>query len=142
MKNPLFIDSLFVAYPNGAPREEKIPYTAGPALTPEVLDRLSSQILSGRVRSVQMEDGTSENALEADFRDGWATVYIVRDASRYDELINSEAPDDEEPLDITGDGPTPKKHATQDMPLMAEIIGHFARTGEPLPRCRWEESIH
>lgn len=142
MSHPLFIHSLFVSYPTGTPREEKLPYTAGPALTPEVLSRLTDHILSGRACSVQMEDETSENALEADFRDGWATVYLVRDTHHYYEIINSDAPDDETPLNITGNGPTPKKHATRDIPLVAEAIAHFAKTGQPLPGCRWEESIH
>lgn len=142
MSEPLYADSLFVGYGRDIPREERIPYTSGAALTPEVLSRLIRHILIGRAQSVQMDDATGENALEADFRDGWATVYIVRNGSRYYELVNPEAPDDETPLSITGNGPTPKKHATEDIPLLAEIIDHFAKTGEPLPKCLWEESIH
>lgn len=142
MSEQLFIHSLFAAYQNGIPREEKIPYTAGPALTPEVLSRLVRDILAGRVTMVQLEDETGENSLEADFRDGWATVYIVRDTHHYCEFWNGEAPDDEEPLNITGDGPTPKKHATRNIPLIAEIIRCFAETGQPSEKALWERSVH
>ena len=142
MSEPLFADTLFVSYRKDAPREGRIPYTSGAALTAEVLGRLEEQILAGRVRSVQMNDDTGTSSLEADFRDDWATVYIVREETRYYELVNREAPEDETPLSITGDGPTPKKHATRDLPLMAAIIGGFARNGAPLPDCLWEESIH
>ena len=80
--------------------------------------------------------------LAADFREGWATIYIVKDTHHYYELLNRGSPDDETPLHITGDGPTPKKHATENIPLVAEAIVHFARTGQPLPACGWEESSH
>lgn len=142
MKDTLFADTLFVAYHPDAPREGRIPYTAGAALTAEVLGRLERQLLAGQVRSIQMNDATGGSALEADFREGWATVYIVREEEHYYELVNREAPDDETPLSITGDGPTPTRHATRDIPLMAAIVGEFARTGSPLADCLWEESIH
>jgi len=138
----LFANSLFVSYGKGTPSDGRIPYTQGAALTGEVIDRLTAQIQSGYVRSVQLEDETRETSLEADFRDGWATVYIVRDCDQYYELVNGQCPTDETPLDITGDGPTPRKHATQDMGLMAEIVSCFARTGEVSPACAWEHTIH
>lgn len=142
MIEKLFAYSLFVSYPKEIPSAGRIPYTAGAALTSEVLSRLARHIRAGQVRAVQLDDETRENSLAADFRDGWATVYIVREEDRYFEIVNGEAPDDEEPLNITGDGPTPKKHATKDIPLVAEIIVHFAKTGEPLPGCLWEETVH
>lgn len=142
MAEALFIHSLFVSYGKDVPREERIPYTVGEKLTPEVLSRLAEHIRSGRAQSVQLEDETRENSLAADFREGWATVYIVKETENYFEFVNSGCPHDETPLNITGDGPTPKKHATDDLSLMAEIIVHFARTGSPLPACGWEHTIH
>ena len=142
MSEKRFAHSLFVSYRKDIPREEKIPYTAGGALTPEVLSRLVRQVLAGQVTSVQMDDESRENSLAADFREGWATVYIVRNCHDYYELVDPEAPDGEEPLNITGDGPTPRKYATDNIPLMAEVIACFARTGEPLPACTWEHTIH
>ena len=114
----LFVDSLFVSYHQQVPSQERIPYNHGDALTQEILHRLAGQIRSGGVRSVQLDDETRENGLAADFQDGWATVYIVRD------------------------GPTPKKHATEDMGLIAEILLHFAQTGEVYPDCAWEHTLH
>ena len=142
MAAPLFIHSLFVSYAKSLPSAQRIPYTTGAALTGEVLSRLARQITDGWVTMVQMEDETSENSLVADFRDGWATVYVVREVEHYFELLNSEDPDGDELLNITGDGPTPKRHATRDLSLMSDIIAHFARTGRPFPGCRWEESVH
>jgi len=138
----LFADSLFVSYGKGAPPDGRIPYTQGAALTGEVIDRLTAQIQSGWVRSVQLGDETQETSLEADFRDGWATVYIVKDCEHYYEFVNGQFPTSETPLNITGDGPTPQKHATQDMGLTAEIVSRFARTGEVSPACMWEHTIH
>lgn len=83
-----------------------------------------------------------ENGLAADFQDGWATVYIVRECEHYFEFVNSRFPTSETPLTITGDGPTPKKHATEDMGLIAEILLHFAQTGEVYPDCAWEHTLH
>lgn len=137
----LFANSLFVSYVKETPSNERIPYTQGAALTGEVIDRLTAQIQSGWVRSVQLEDETQETSLKADFRDGWATVYIVKDCEHYYEVVNGQWPTDETPLDITGDGPTPQKHATQDMGLMAEIISRFARTGEVSTACMWEHTV-
>lgn len=142
MDKHFFIHSMFVSYVNGTPSGERIPYVQGPALTQEVLDRLSAQILSGCVRSVQLDDESRENSLEADFRNGWATVYIVKDCENYFEFINRQCPDSETPLDITGNGPTPQKHATKDMPLMTQILSHFAETGEVFLSCAWEHSVH
>lgn len=142
MNEPLFIHSMFVSYTRDTPSGERIPYTSGAALTPELLARLERQILSGQVRAVRLEDESGEDSMAADFREGWATVYLVKECHNYYELVNAESPDSDEPLDITGDGPTPKKHATRDIPLMAGIIAHFARTGEPLPACPWERTIH
>ena len=142
MKEAPFIHSLFVSYGKEVPREERIPYTVGEKLTSEVLSRLAEHIRSGWAQSVQLEDETMENSLAADFREGWATIYIVKDTHHYYELLNRGFLDDETPLHITGDGPTPKKHATENIPLVAEAIVHFARTGQPLPACGWEESSH
>lgn len=141
MERALFADSLFVSYVKGAPAGERIPYVCGEALTPEVLRRLTGQIRSGWVRAVQLDDTGRENSLAADFRDGWATVYIVKGCEDYFEFVNDQFPTCETPLAITGDGPTPQKHATQDMERMVEIITHFARTGETDPACTWEHTV-
>ena len=141
MSEGRFIHSLFVSYTRETPPGERLPYLQGEALTPPLLLRLVSQIDAGQVRSLQMNSETGEDSLEADFRDGWGTVYIVRDAEHYYELLSPEEPESEEPLNLTGDGPTPKKHATRDLALMGEIAAEFWRTGEPLGRCQWEESI-
>lgn len=138
----LFVDSLFVSYHQQVPSKERIPYNHGDALTQEILHRLAGQIRSGGVRSVQLDDETRENGLAADFQDGWATVYIVRECEHYFEFVNSRFPTSETPLTITGDGPTPKKHATEDMGLIAEILLHFAQTGEVYPDCAWEHTLH
>ena len=74
MSSKFFADSLFVSYINGTPSDERIPYVRGDALTQEIMDRLTGQILSGCVRSVRLDDETQENSLAADFRDGWARV--------------------------------------------------------------------
>lgn len=132
-----FVYSLFVSYVSGAEVQDRIPYTQGGALTPELIDRLTAQIQSGYVRSVQLDDESRENSLAADFRDGWATVYIVKDCETYYEFVNSQFPDCETLLNITGDGPTPQKHATEDMGLMAKIISCFAETGAVYPHCSW-----
>lgn len=142
MDHSLFAYSLFVSYAGGTPSGGRIPYTQGEGLTREVIARLTEQILSGGVRSVQLDDRDRENSLTADFRDGWATVYIVKDCENYFEMVSDAFPDCETPLHITGDGPTPKKHATRDMALMAEIVSRFARTGEVYPDCAWEHTVH
>ena len=142
MSNKFFADSLFVSYINGTPSDERIPYVRGEALTQEIIDRLTGQILSGCVRSVQLDDETQENSLVADFRDGWSTVYIVKECENYFEFVNGQFSTCETKLNITGDGPTPKKHATEDMKLMSEIISHFAQTGEVYTACAWEHTIH
>ena len=142
MSNKFFADSLFVSYINGTPSDERIPYVRGEALTQEIIDRLTGQILSGCVRSVRLDDETQENSLVADFRDGWSTVYIVKECENYYEFVNGQFSTCETKLNITGDGPTPKKHATEDMKLMSEIISHFAQTGEVYTACIWEHTIH
>ena len=142
MSSKFFADSLFVSYINGTPSDERIPYVRGEALTQEIIDRLTGQILSGCVRSVQLDDETQENSLVADFRDGWSTVYIVKECENYFEFVNGQFSTCETKLNITGDGPTPKKHATEDMKLMSEIISHFAQTGEVYTACTWEHTIH
>ena len=142
MSNKFFADSLFVSYINGTPSDERIPYVRGDALTQEIIDRLTGQIFSGCVRSVQLDDETQENSLVADFRDGWSTVYIVKECENYFEFVNGQFSTCETKLNITGDGPTPKKHATEDMKLMSEIISHFAQTGEVYTACTWEHTIH
>lgn len=142
MMDKLFADSLFVSYMNGVPAAERIPYVQGQALTQEIIDRLTDQILSGLVRSVQLDDETRENSLAADFRDGWSTVYIVKDCEHYFEFVNDQFPTCETPLNLTGDGPTPKKHATEDMQLMVKIISHFVQTGEVYPACSWKHTVH
>ena len=55
----------------------------GEKLTSEVLSRLAEHIRSGWAQSVQLEDETMENSLAADFREGWATIYIVKDSMRF-----------------------------------------------------------
>lgn len=140
MEKQFFADSLFVAYVNGVPSNERIPYVRGEALTQETVHRLMGQILSGSVRSVQLDDEPRENSLVADFRDGWSTVYIVKNCEDYFEFVNDGCPTCETPLNITGDGPTPQKHATEDVGLMAEIISHFLQTGEIYPNCAWEHT--
>ena len=142
MSSKFFADSLFVSYINSTPSGERIPYVRGEALTQEIMDRLTGQILSGCVRSVQLDDETQENSLAADFRDGWSTVYIVKECENYYEFVNGQFSTCETKLNITGDGPTPKKHATEDMKLMSEIISHFAQTGEVYTACTWEHTIH
>ena len=138
----LFANSLFVSYINGTPSDKRIPYVQGEVLTQEIMDRLTAQILSGIVRSVQIDDETQENSLVANFRDGWSTVYIVRDCENYYEFVNDQFLTCETQLNITGDGPTPKKHASDDMRLMTEIILHFLQTGEAYSNCTWEHTIH
>ena len=142
MSNKFFANSLFVSYINGVPSDERIPYVRGDALTQEIIDRLTGQILSGCVRSVQLDDETQENSLVAGFRDGWSTVYIVKECENYYEFVNDQFSTCETQLNITGDGPTPQKHATEDMRLMSEIISHFAQTGEIYTACSWEHTIH
>lgn len=142
MDRKLFADSLFVSYGSGTPSAERIPYVCGTALTQEILQRLTTQIRSGCVRSVQLDDEERENSLIADFRSGWATVYIVKDVEHYYELVNDQFPNCGTQLTITGDGPTPQRHATQDMALMSEIIAHFAQTGGVYPACTWEHTVH
>lgn len=142
MSNKFFANSLFVSYINGIPSNERIPYVRGEALTQEIIDRLIGQILSGRVRSVQLDDETQENSLVANFRDGWSTVYIVKECENYFEFVNDQFPTCKMQLNITGDGPTSQKHATQDMRLMSEIISHFVLTGEIYTACTWEHTIH
>ena len=142
MSSKFFANSLFVSYTNGMSSDERIPYVQGEALTQEIIDRLTGQILSGCVRSVQLDDETQENSLVADFRDGWSTVYIVKECENYFEFVNGQFPTCESKLNITGDGPTPQKHATEDMKLMSEIISHFAQTGEVYTACTWEHTIH
>ena len=142
MSNKLFANSLFVSYINGIPSNERIPYVQGEALSQEITDRLTDQILSGIVRSIQLDDEMQENSLVANFREGWSTVYIVKDCENYYEFVNDQFPTCETQLNITGDGPTPKKHASDDMRLMAEIILHFLQTGEVYPNCTWEHTVH
>lgn len=142
MGKKLFADSLFVSYINGTPSSERIPYVSETALTQEILEQLLSQISSGCVRMVQLDDATGENSLVADFRNGWATVYIVKEAENYYELLNEQYADDETLLDITGNGPTAKKHATEEMALMEKIISRFAMNGELDPSCSWEHTVH
>ena len=142
MSNKLFANSLFVSSINGIPSNERIPYVQGEALTLEITDRQTDQILSGIVRSIQLDDETQENSLVANFREGWSTVYIVKECENYYEFVNDQFPTCETQLNITGDGPTPKKHASDDRRLMAEIILHFLQTGEVYPNCTWEHTIH
>ena len=142
MSNKFFAYSLFVSYINGIPSNERIPYIRGEALTQEAIERLTGQILSGSVRSVQLDDETQENSLVADFRDGWSTVYIVKECENYYEFVNDQFSTCEAQLNITGNGATPQKHATEDMRLMSEIISCFAQTGEIYTACTWEHTIH
>ena len=142
MGNKLFANSMFVSYINGIPSDKRIPYVRGEALTQEVINRLTDQILSGIVRSIQLDDETQENSLVANFREGWSTVYIVKECENYYEFVNDQFPTCETQLNITGDGPTPKKHASDDMRLMTEIILHFLQTGEVYPNCTWEHTVH
>ena len=65
MGNKLFANSMFVSYINGIPSDKRIPYVRGEALTQEVINRLTDQILSGIVRSIQLDDETQENSLVA-----------------------------------------------------------------------------
>ncbi len=142
MGEALFANSMFVSYVKGTPSNERIPYTQGAALTQEVINRLISQIHSGCVRSVQLDDETQETSLVANFQNGWSTVYIVKECENYFEFVNNQFPTSETKLNITGDGPTPQKHATEDKELMSNIISHFAQTGDVYPACTWEHTIH
>ena len=142
MGNKLFAKSLFVSYINGIPSNERIPYVREEAFTQEIINRLTDQILSGIVRSIQLDDETQENSLVADFREGWSTVYIVKECENYYEFVNDQFPTCETQLNITGDAPTPKKHATEDVRLMIEIILSFLQTGMVYPNCTWEHTIH
>lgn len=142
MSNKFFADSLFVSYIKGMPSNERIPYLQGESLTQEIINRLTDQILSGIVCSVQLDDETKENSLVADFREGWSTVYIVKECENYYEFVNDQFPTCETQLNITGDGPTPQKHATEDLQLMAESMIHFMQTGMVYPDCTWEHTIH
>lgn len=142
MGNKLFANSLFVSYINGISSDKRIPYVRGEALTQEIINRMTDQMLSGIVSSIQLDDETQENSLVADFREGWSTVYIVKKCKNYYEFVNDDFPTCETQLNITGDGPTPKKHATEDIRLMTEIILHFLQTGEVYPNCTWEHTIH
>ena len=126
MGNKFFADSLFVSYIKGIPSNERIPYLQGESLTQEIVNRLTDQILSGI----------------ADFREGWSTVYILKECENYYEFVNDQFPTCETQLNITGDGPTPQKHATEDLQLIAEIIIHFMQTGMVYPDCTWEHTIH
>lgn len=83
MSNKFFADALFVSYIKGIPSNERIPYLQGESLTQEIVNRLTDQILSGIVCSVQLDDETKENSLIADFREGWSTVYIVKECENY-----------------------------------------------------------
>lgn len=142
MSEDRFVHSLFVSYKKEIPREKRIPYLQGEALTPPMALRLIGQIAAGEVTFVQMDDETGENSLVMDIREGWGTVYLVKDTEHYYELINPEDPESEEPLNLTGNGPTPKKHATQDLVLLCEIAGEFWKNGEPWRGCQWEHTIH
>lgn len=141
MDKQLFADSLFVSHVDGTPSSECIPYVEGTALTQEILKRLLSQVLSGCVRVVQLADITQENSSAANFLNGWATVYIVKEAENYYELLHEQYADGKTLLDITGDGPTAQKHATEDMTLMAKIISDFAMDGELYSSCLWEHTM-
>ena len=142
MADRFYANSLFVSYIKDVPSHERIPYIQREKLTQEIINRLTEQIISGLVHSVQLDDETRENSLVADFREGWATVYIVKECENYYEFINDRLPTCETQLNITGDGPTPKKHATEDMQLMTKIILHFVKTGMTYPNCIWEHTIH
>jgi len=142
MGEALFANSMFVSYVKGTSPDVRIPYTQGTALTQEVINRLISQIHLGCVSSVQLDDETQETSLTADFRNGWSTVYIVKECENYFEFVNHQFPTSEIKLNITGDGPTPQKHATEDMELMSNIISYFAKTGDVYPACTWEHTIH
>ncbi len=89
-----------------------------------------------------MDNETREDSLVMDIREGWGTVYIVKDVEHYYELISPEEPESEEPLNLTGNGPTPKKHATRDLDLLREAAAEFWKTGEPWGGCQWEHTIH
>lgn len=108
MSNKFFVDSMFVSYIKGIPSNERIPYLQGESLTQEIVNRLIDQILSGIVCSVQLDDETKENSLVADFREGWSTVYIVKECENYYEFVNDQFPTCETQLNITGDGPRKK----------------------------------
>ena len=47
---PLYIHSLFVSYPKEVPSAQRIPYTAGAALDPDLLSRLARLTGEGRWR--------------------------------------------------------------------------------------------
>ena len=92
MADKLFANSLFVSYNKDVPSNERIPYVQGEKLTQEITNRLTEQIISGLVHSVQLDDETRENSLVADFREGWATVYIVKECENYYEFVNNQFP--------------------------------------------------
>ena len=142
MREGRFLHSLFVRYTKETPAGERIPYLQDEALTPPVLLRLTGQIAAGQVTFIQMDNETREDSLVMDIRDGWGTVYLVKDVEQYYELINSQEPDSYSPLSITGNGPTPKRHATQDLDLLGEIAAEFWKTGKPWSGCQWEHTIH
>ena len=129
MREGRFLHSLFVRYTKETPAGERIPYLQDEALTPPVLLRLTGQIAAGQVTFIQMDNETREDSL-------------VKDVEQYYELINSQEPDSQEPLSITGNGPTPKRHATQDLDLLGEIAAEFWKTGKPWSGCQWEHTIH
>ena len=142
MSEERFVFSVFVRYTRETPAGERIPYSQGDALTPPGLERLASQIAAGQVTFAQMDNETREDSLVMDIREGWGTVYIVKDVEHYYELISPEEPESEEPLNLTGNGPTPKKHATRDLDLLREAAAEFWKTGEPWGGCQWEHTIH
>ena len=142
MSKDRFVFSVFARYTRETPAGERLPYLQGDALTPPVLERLASQIAAGQVTFAQMDNETREDSLVMDIREGWGTVYIVKDVEHYYELISPEEPESEEPLNLTGNGPTPKKHATRDLDLLREAAAEFWKTGEPRGGCQWEHTIH
>lgn len=141
MSEERFVFSVFARYTRETPAGERIPYSQGDALTPQVLERLASQIADGQVTFLQMDSETKEDSLVMDLRDGWGTVYLVKNEEHYYELISPEAPESEEPLHLTGNGPTHKKHATQDLDLLRKVAAAFWKTGEPWDGCGWEHTL-
>lgn len=122
---------------------------ANEAITQAVLEQLLKQVRAGSVSSFLLsldEYGEDDgDFLSGDIQQGWAALAFNTwdeegESHMYLPINGKYDGTGLAPVEIGGQSPVYKRHALDDLPLAAECVLHFAKTGELYPELQWEEA--
>lgn len=116
------------------------------AITQEILDKLIKQIRTGKAFSflLSLDEYGEEDFFHTDIENGWAAPNFNTwdeegEAHIYLPVNDKYSGEELAPVEIGGQTPVCKRHALDDLELVAKCILHFAKTGTLYPDIQWEE---